>query len=192
MVVIIMLYFLLRDNTMQKYLLLILLVIAMPVRAESEEAPKKFKNPIFNDIIYSENYNASHHSKVTPTYIKDLMAGYDEECSYITEDDKAIFLKCHHIDKELSKITYYEMFFARYKEIYKHPKEQKICRVWWCSFHIVNGYITNYYMAAMSSKVANCDDEEEYTIYTKFSCLSELKARGWDKYIPAKLPDDKK
>ena len=36
------------------------------------------------------------------------------------------------------------------------------------------------------------DDEEEYTIYTKFSCLSELKARGWDKYIPAKLPDDKK
>ena len=44
----------------------------------------------------------------------------------------------------------------------------------------------------MSSKVANCDDEEEYTTYTEFSCLDELKARGWDKYIPAKLPDEKK
>ena len=137
---------------MQKYLLLILLAIAMPVRAESEEAPKKFKNPIFNDIIYSENYNASHHSKVTPTYIKDLMAGYDEECSYITEDGKAIFLKCHHIDKELSKITYYEMFFARYKEMYKHPKEQKICRVWRCSFKIKNRVIaTMNHAAPMSS-----------------------------------------
>ena len=70
---------------MRKYLLLILLAIAMPVRAESEEAPKKFKNPIFNNIIYSENYNISHDSKVTPTYIKDLTTGYDEECSYITE-----------------------------------------------------------------------------------------------------------
>ena len=44
---------------MQKYLLLILLVIAMPVRAESAEAPKKFKNPIFNNIIYSSNYKTS-------------------------------------------------------------------------------------------------------------------------------------
>ena len=32
---------------MRKYLLLILLVVAMPVRAESEEAPNKFKNPKF-------------------------------------------------------------------------------------------------------------------------------------------------
>ena len=44
---------------MRKYLLLILLAIAMPVRAESEEAPKKFKNPIFNNIIYSSNYKTS-------------------------------------------------------------------------------------------------------------------------------------
>ena len=182
---------------MRKYLLLILLVIAMPVRVESEDAPKKFKNPIFNDIIYSENYNASHHSKVTPTYIKDLMAGYDEECSYITEDDKAIFLKCHQTDKELSKTIYYEMYFARYKTVFEHIKEQS-CNVWWCSFDIENGYITNYYMAAMSSKVANCDDEEEYNWLDSngnnfyISCLSELKARGWDKYIPAKLPDEKK
>lgn len=75
----------------------------MPVRAESEEAPKKFKNPIFNNIIYSENYNISHDSKVTPTYIKDLTTGYDEECSYITEDDKAIFLKCHSAEKVVFK-----------------------------------------------------------------------------------------
>ena len=178
---------------MRKYLLLILLVIAMPVRAESEEAPKKFKNPIFNNIIYSENYNISHDSKVTPTYIKDLTTGYDEECSYITEDDKAIFLKCHSAEKGRFQAISYEMYFARYKEIYKHPKEQKICRVWWCSFKIKNGVIaTMNHAAPMSSKVANCDDEEEYTIYTKFSCLSELKARGWDKYIPAKLPEEKK
>ena len=182
---------------MRKYLLLILLVIAMPVRAESEEAPKKFKNPIFNDIIYLSNYKTSRDSRITPTYIKDLMTGYDEECSYITEDDKAIFLKCHHIDKELSKITYYEMFFARYKTVFEHIKEQS-CNVWWCSFDIENGYITNYYMAAMSSKVANCDDEEEYNWLDSngnnfyISCISELKARGWDKYIPAKLPDEKK
>lgn len=84
------------------------------------------------------------------------------------------------------------MFFARYKEMYKHPIEQ-ICRVWWCSFDIEYGVIASMNHAApMSSKVANCDDEEEYTTYTEFSCLDELKARGWDKYIPAKLPDDKK
>ena len=176
---------------MRKYLLLILLVIAMPVRAESEEAPKKFKNPIFNNIIYSSNYKTSRDSRITPTYIKDLMTGFDEECSYITEDDKAIFLKCHQTDKELSKTIYYEMYFARYKTVFEHIKEQS-CNVWWCSFDIENGYITNYYMAAMSTKVADCNDEEEYTMYTEISCLSELKARGWDKYIPAKLPDEKK
>ena len=37
---------------MKKYLLLILLAIAMPVRAENETVPTKFKNPIFNDVIY--------------------------------------------------------------------------------------------------------------------------------------------
>ena len=183
---------------MKKYLLLILLVIAMPVRAENETVPTKFKNPIFNSIIYTDNYKFARDSRITPTYIKDLMTGVDEECSYITEDDKAIFLKCHYADKDFLKTTSYEMYFTRYKEIYKHPKEQKICRVWWCSFHIVNGYITNYYMAAMSSKVANCDDEGEYNWLDSngnnfyISCLSELKARGWDKYIPAKLPDEKK
>ena len=26
------------------------------------------------------------------------MTGFDEECSYITEDGKAIFLKCHHTE----------------------------------------------------------------------------------------------
>lgn len=88
---------------MRKYLLLILLVITMPVRAENETVPKKFKNPIFNNIIYSENYNISHDSKVTPTYIKDLTTGYDEGCSYITEDDKAIFLKCHSAEKVVFK-----------------------------------------------------------------------------------------
>ena len=184
---------------MRKYLLLILLAIAMPVMAESEEAPKKFKNPIFNDIIYSENYNASHHSKVTPTYIKDLMAGYDEECSYITEDDKAIFLKCHHIDKELSKITFYEMYFAKYKTVFEDTNNQ-ICWVWSCSFTMRNGVIETSVLdhaAAMSSKVADCNDEDEYPKYDSngkvsyVSCLSELKARGWDKYIPAKLPEEK-
>ena len=51
--------------------------------------------------------------------------------------------------------------------------------------------------APMSSKVANCDDEDEYNWLDSngnnfyISCLSELKARGWDKYIPAKLPDEK-
>ena len=176
---------------MLKYLLLILLAIAMPVRAESEEAPEKFKNPIFNDIIYSNNYKFARDSRITPTYIKDLMTGFDEECSYITEDDKAIFLKCHQIDKELSKTTSYEMYFAKYKTVFEYSKEQS-CNVWWCSFDIEYGYITNYYIATMSTKVANCDDEEEYTMYTEISCLSELKARGWDKYIPAKIPDEKK
>ena len=176
---------------MQKYLLLILLVIAMPVRAESEEAPEKFKNPIFNNIIYSENYKISHDSKVTPTYIEDLMTGYDEECSYITEDDKAIFLKCHSAEKGRFEAITYEMYFAKYKTVFDATNKQT-CWVWSCNFHIVNGFISNYFPAAMSSKVANCDDEEEYTTYTEFSCLDELKARGWDKYIPAKLPDEKK
>ena len=51
--------------------------------------------------------------------------------------------------------------------------------------------------APMSSKVANCDDEDEYNWLDSngnnfyIFCLSELKARGWDKYIPAKLPDEK-
>ena len=183
---------------MRKYLLLILLVIAMPVRAESEEAPKKFKNPIFNNIIYTDNYKFARDSRITPTYIKDLMTGFDEECSYITEDDKAIFLKCHQTDKELSKITSYEMYFAKYKTVFEYSKEQS-CNVWWCSFDIEYGVIASMHHAAgMSTKVANCDDEEEYKSFDSngkvsyVSCLSELKARGWDKYIPAKLPDDKK
>ena len=182
---------------MQKYLLLILLVIAMPVRAESAEALKKFKNPIFNNIIYSENYKISHDSKVTPTYIKDLTTGYDEECSYITGDDKAIFLKCHSAEKGRFQAITYVMYFAKYKTVFEDTNNQT-CWVWSCDFYIINGYITNYFPAAMSTKVADCDDEDEYPKYDSngkvsyISCLSELKARGWDKYIPAKLPDEKK
>lgn len=128
------------------------------------------------------------------------MAGYDEECSYITEDDKAIFLKCHHIDKELSKITFYEMYFAKYKTVFEDTNDQT-CWVWSCSFTMRNGVIETSVLdhaAAKSTKVANCDDEDEYHKYDSngkvsyVSCLSELKARGWDKYIPAKLPEEKK
>ena len=183
---------------MRKYLLLILLVIAMPVRAENETVPTKFKNPIFNNIIYTDNYKFARDSRITPTYIKDLMTGFDEECSYITEDDKAIFLKCHYADKDFLKTTSYEMYFAKYKTIFKHLKEQS-CNVWWCSFDIKYGVVDSmHHAAAMSSKVANCDDEEEYKSFDSNGkvfyvyCLSELKARGWDKYIPAKLPDEKK
>ena len=185
---------------MRKYLLLILLAIAMPVRAENETVPTKFKNPIFNDIIYSENYNISHDSKVTPTYIKDLTTGYDEECSYITEDDKAIFLKCHSAEKGRFQAISYEMYFAKYKTVFEDTNNQ-ICWVWSCSFTMRNGVIETSVLdhaAAMSSKVADCNDEDEYPKYDSngkvsyVSCLSELKARGWDKYIPAKLPDEKK
>ena len=183
---------------MQKYLLLILLVIVIPVRAKSEEAPEKFKNPIFNNIIYTDNYKFARDSRITPTYIKDLMTGFDEECSYITEDDKAIFLKCHYADKDFLKTTSYEMYFAKYKTVFEYSKEQS-CNVWWCSFDIKYGVVDSmHHAAAMSSKVANCDDEEEYKSFDSNGkvfyvyCLSELKARGWDKYIPAKLPDDKK
>ena len=183
---------------MRKYLLLILLVIAMPVRAENETVPTKFKNPIFNNIIYTDNYKFARDSRITPTYIKDLMTGFDEECSYITEDDKAIFLKCHYADKDFLKTTSYEMYFAKYKTVFEYSKEQS-CNVWWCSFDIKYGVVDSMNHAApMSSKVANCDDEDEYNWLDSngnnfyISCLSELKARGWDKYIPAKLPDEKK
>ena len=89
------------------------------------------------------------------------------------------------------------MYFARYKTVFEHIKEQS-CNVWWCSFKINNGVITSMHHAAMSSTVTNCDDEEEYVPFSVSGkdsyiyCLSELKARGWDKYIPAKLPDEKK
>ena len=185
---------------MQKYLLLILLLTAIPVRAENVPAPDKFKNPIFNNTIYSENYKSSHDSEVTPTYIKDVRCkvkggiycnhpGADERCEYITEDDKAILLKCQYVS--ISNLSHYVMLVAKYKMVFSPSRTA--CFVWRCSFDTGNGFIDNYNSALMRSEYPNCDDEEEYDHYKHdVRCSEELKARGWDKYLNAKWREDRK
>ena len=53
---------------MKKYLLACLLIfLNMP--AWSAEAPKEFKNPIFNDILWAYNWNDARDMRITPSYI---------------------------------------------------------------------------------------------------------------------------
>ena len=177
----------------------IIFVISMflSIEAVAGEAPDKFKNPIFNDILYSGgNKTFSQDIRVTPTSIKN----YDNEvgdaiCTYLVEDDKGFLLKCDNT-KLLKNgvIETYEMFYARYQTDFTDVGGRKECNVWNCSFEIKDGKIVPYGAnrpVPNYSRVYICEDEKDY--YNDFggdkpkmNCMDELKARGFEKYIPGK------
>ncbi len=199
---------------MKKYLLACLLIF-LSTPAWSAEAPKEFKNPIFNDILWAYNWNDARDMRITPSYIdtshSDLLGPRDipyeekfsrsHECEYITEDDKGLLLKCKKmfplwIKNEGSHI-YYEFVFIRYRDFYI-PWQKEYCFVWECSFSVDEGKIQlwgqerKHRPGSLYSKIYKCDDEEIDSIKDPKEppeCYDELIKRGWDKYIPGKLPD---
>lgn len=199
---------------MKKYLLACLLIF-LSVPAWSTEAPKEFKNPIFNDILWASSWVSARDMRITPSYIdtsrSDLLGSrkipYEEkffrshECEYITEDDKGILLKCETVEPlwrvENGDNISYEFIFVRYRRVYSAPQSNN-CRVWNCSFDIENGKIQlwgqerKHEPSPLYSKIYKCDDEELDSFESPKEppeCYDELIKRGWDKYIPGKLPD---
>ncbi|MBP5615831.1 MAG: hypothetical protein J6X42_04705 [Alphaproteobacteria bacterium] len=169
--------------------------LMMGFEAVATEAPEKFQNPIFNDMLYSNgNRPFSHDIRVTPTSITDY--DYPETsgvCEYILEDEKGFLLKCQYPDFIKGYETY-EMFYARYQSDFTNVSGKKWCEVWNCSFEVKNGKIESSGNNAPISNLSNvlqCDGEKDtwkdfQDGGPKMNCLDELKERGWDKYIPGK------
>lgn len=173
---------------MKKILLLFFMFLSSSVQAK--EAPDKFRNPIFNDTLWTSNMNLAHNMKVTPTYIDELDYPYYSTCEYLTEDDKGILLKCHP--------SYMRDGYTNYNMLYVRYKYNKTCSVWLCLFEIDEGEVKAMGMgtpSALSSNVFNCEDEEKEPLSIEplepMNCMEELKARGWEKYIQKDLPVEK-
>ena len=178
---------------MQKAVLIMFMM--MSFEAFAEQAPQKFQNPIFNDMLYSGgNKSFSHDVKVTPTSITDYDTSQTSGvCEYLIEDEKGFMLKCEYPDFIKGYVTY-EMYYARYQTDWTEVNGGKWCNVWNCSFEVEDGIIQALGVNAPNShysKVYNCAGEqdrwEDFPIGgPKMNCLDELKERGWEKYIPGK------
>ena len=169
-------------------------VVLLSFEAVAADAPEKFKNPIFNDILYSGgNKTFAHDIRVSPTGIKDYDLPNDNiRCIYLAEDEKGFLLKCEYHD--IGTYEDYEFIYARYQTDFTKSGGGKYCDVWHCTFEIENGKIEPYFENAPAlhvSHVYNCEGEKD--IWKDFghggptmNCLDELKARSWEKYIPGK------
>ena len=168
--------------------------LLMGFEAVAAEAPEKFQNPIFNDMLYSAGKKVfAHDIKVTPTSITD----YDNEqesaiCKYIAEDEKAILLKCRYTYEGNSEYNIYKMFYVRFRSDFRKVGEGVYCHVWRCTFfwHEKEKKWEGYDLRPrlQLSKINNCADEKDYQpSYPDMNCLEEFKARGWDKYISGGL-----
>ena len=199
---------------MKGYLLACLLSF-LSVPAWPAEAPKEFKNPIFNDILWASNWVSARDMRVTPNYIdtsrSDLLGPRDipyeekffrsHECEYITEDDKGVLLKCETVEPLWRQgggdYISYEFIFIRYRRVYSAPQSNN-CRVWNCTFSVDEGKVQlwgqerKHEPSPLYSKIYKCDDEELDSFESPKEppeCYDELIKRGWDKYIPGELPD---
>ncbi|MBR1915971.1 MAG: hypothetical protein IJ830_06015 [Alphaproteobacteria bacterium] len=168
--------------------------LMMGFEAVATEAPEKFQNPIFNDMLYSAgNKSMSHDIKVTPTSITDYDHKYSNEiCKYVTENETAVLLKCKEADSNEPKYDTYRMFYIRYRSDFRKVGDGVYCHVWVCPFFWLEkekkweGFSLR--PSLHLSKIDNCADEEDYWQNdTDMNCLEEFKARGWDKYISGGL-----
>lgn len=160
------------------------LEVIKPV-AEFDKAPLKFKNPSFNeDMLRNNDYK--YFYRITPTGITNLShALYNSECEFITEDDEALFLKCRY-DND----TYYQMMISIDRYYFHYWGK---CPVLGCSYIVDRGSIDIYGKQDTGqifwSNNTNCEmgkiDQSK-----RFNCMDLLKERGWDKYIPATMPQD--
>ena len=177
---------------MKKIVFAVCLVMGFEVVAA--EAPEKFQNPIFNDILYSAgNKSMAHDIRVTPMSITDYDNKYGNKiCKYVAEDEKAILLKCRYIRDDKKEYDMYEMFYVRFRSDFRRIGDRIYCHVWRCRFFWLEkekkweGY--DFKTTLHLSKVDNCTDEKDYQpSYPDMNCLEEFKARGWDKYISGGL-----
>ncbi len=178
-----------------KKILPLICMLLVSFGAYAAETPKRFKNPIFNNILWTENKNMAHDTRLTPTHIYDLFfSEYDEDCKYITQDDKAVLLRCQGSDPEYSNVIFYHMFFIRgyYSSILE---KRSRCQVWQCSFAEHEGYVDFDYRAssALLSSDVPCPDEKDH-YQGRYppadpDCLEELLQRGWETYLPRKIEE---
>ena len=172
---------------MKRYLLLICLIL-ITSKVFAEEIPEEFKNPIFNNILWSGNYNLTNHMRLTPDYTYDLenpRGNY--KTTYIAESDKAVLVKYYGEGFAKNNVSY-EMYLIRQK-FYIPWKKRYRCIVWQCIFDIKNGVFDpkhNISQNIYSSDLPCPDEEERYSENRKTpdpDCLEELHRLGWDKYI---------
>lgn len=164
---------------------LIILMILISGSALADGIPKKFKNPLFNHKMQLQG-RAWRDFEITPTFIKDFKTPeYSSKCEFITEDDKAIFLKCRDLTSDNDQSAYYEFYFIKYRL-------DQLCNIWNCSFWYYKNELRSPGRSVLSSSAADCEDElNEADIrdprqkYPQPDCIQELYNRGWEKYLPA-------
>lgn len=186
---------------MKKYLLLVLLVLT-GCQSDRDSVsdynpPLEFKNPVFNLTMQLQGKIIRDY-RITPTDYIDLGSeDFSEKCQYITEDNKAVFIKCGSESDQT-----YNMFISRYRS-------DEYCSIKGCSFRVSEGSPIEIYSSSFVAESFNCDKEggEEAVKACKIKycsdelsrrelwkingntdpifidCYYELKARGWDKYI---------
>ena len=183
---------------MRKFILILSLILSF--EAFAEQAPQKFQNPIFNNKLYSGGKKVfSHDILITPTSITD----YDDskenaECEYITENEKAILLKCNEPHTLYEGVfRAYRLFFVKYKDEWSDGT--KDCNVWECLIILDDKGMPKTYQSKFApiyvSKIFNCADEknyyDEHFNYEKIDCQKEYEDRNWQKYIPGRWEDMK-
>lgn len=166
---------------MKKYLpFCVALLLSLNVQAQ--ESPKQFKNPMFNQTILADSvrYIKYIEMKLTPTFWGDVrLRTHDNDCSLVTEDEKAALLRCHPVSSINKDLIIYYLFTSKYKF-------EDMCRVWECTYWEFWDNAPKalpYY-----SKVQDCEGEESYDTpynYPFVSCYEEITSRGWEKYLPA-------
>jgi len=182
-----------------KKILPLICMLLVSFGAYAAKTPKRFKNPIFNNILWTENKNRANDTRLTPTYIYDLQEPeYDEVCEYITEDDKGVFLKCQDAHPEvfgpgIEPSVTYDMYYIRDQSFDR--KGRPTCMVWYCSFLEREGYVDFKYRASsalLSSDIPCPDEKDHYQGRYPPSdpdCLEELLQRGWETYLPRKIEE---
>jgi len=177
-----------------KKILPLICMLMVSFGAYAAKTPKRFRNPIFNNILWTENKNMAHDTRLTPTHIYDLQfSEFDDVCEYITEDVKGVLLKCHGVGSLFENSVFYEMYFIR--DQYFDRKGRSTCMVWKCSFSEKGGVVDFDYgiSSALLSSDIPCPDEKDHYQgrYTPPDpdCLEELLQRGWETYLPRKIEE---
>lgn len=164
---------------------------------KTDNSPRKFKNPIFNNTLWTGNPKLANDIYLTPTHIYDKRSpNSDELCEYITEDEKGVLLKCKYLDSE-DEVDWYHFLFIRYKweDTQKNITQ---CNVEQCIFYprpFPGEPDGKVFSNAFSSDIPCLDEKTKvYTIRNNPTptpdCREELHLRGWDKYIPKPKKSD--
>lgn len=177
-----------KEKRMLRGFIICLLLLSSNVYAAQEG--NKFINPVFNNLLESLDYKTSH-IRITPRslyYVPLQHPEYTQDinnCTLLEQTDTAVLLRCK--EEGFAKERY-EFFFIRGQIAYVESS----CYVHNCFFYARNnvmGTSSNGLSEVFSGDDKWCDNQPKYERVKKLKCVDELKALGWDKYLPLPLQE---